>query len=168
MLLPIKSPYVSGEVSIFDTLVRIGEEKSSITLPLQLHLFLVGCLVGRLRDRWITHHVLAIGLLKSATKSGEQANARFKRTGDAALLLAGLFPERALRLHVSSTYFRHMGQAAYASLSIRYQATGNPEPGRFYNDVAKHFALLEKVLNAMRVQPETEWEAFRRFRASLQ
>lgn len=150
MLLPKSDPYVSGEMSIFDTLVKAGEEKCFIALPFQLHLFLVNCLVEHVRDREIVHHVLALGLLQSATKTGEQGNVLLKRTGDAALLLAGLFPERAARLHVSSVYFRYMGQAAYANLAAKFFVTGRPERGRFYDTVTTYFHLLERVLNAVR------------------
>ena len=168
MLLPKSSPYVSGEVSIFDTLVGAGEEKSSVTLPFQLHAFLVGCLVEHMRDVGIVHHSVSLDFLCSATKLGEQGNVLLKRTGDEALLLAGLFPERALRLHVSSRYFRFMGQAAYANLAAKLQASERPERGEFYDAVVEHFHFLVKVLNATRARPETEWGSFQKFRASLQ
>lgn len=168
MLLPTKNPYVSAEISLFDTLVRTGEEKSLIALPFHLHIFLVGCLVEHLRDQNITHHTLALGLLQSTAKLGERGNVELKRTGDAALLLAGFFPERALRLHVGSKYFRFMGQVAYASLAARYEASRMPERGKLYEKVARHFQLLERVLNAIRMRPETEWMSFQRFLASIQ
>lgn len=168
MLLPKKNPYVSGEISVFDMLVRVGEEKSHIALPVQLHMFLVGCLAEHLRDAGITHHVLAIGLLRSATRSGESGNVLLKRSGDAALLLAGFFPERALRLHVSSRYFRFMGQASYANLAVKLQAMGKKDRGKFYDDVVENFQSLETVLSAARAQPETDWGFYQRFRASLQ
>jgi hypothetical protein len=89
-----------------------------------------------------------------------------KRTGDAALLLAGLFPERSRHLHVSSTYFRHMGQAAYATLAAKFQVTGKPLRGRLYDDVTEHFQSLERVLGAAR-RPDSEWESYQRFRARI-
>lgn len=168
MLLAEKNPNVPGEVSLFGKLVSAGEEKSLVTLPFQLHTFLVNCLVEHLRDHMITHQVLALGLLGSAIKPEKSSLALLKRTGDAALLLAGLFPERALRLRVSSTYFRLMGQSAYSSLADNFQATGRPVRGRYYNEVAEHFQLLEKVLSAARAQPETEWKRFRQFYVRLQ
>lgn len=168
MLLPKENSHVSGALSVLDSLVKEGEQRSFITLPYHLRSFLVECLAEHLRDTEIVHHVLALGLLDSVTKLGEQGNVLLKRTGDEALLLAGLFPERVLRLHVSASYFRLMGQAAYASLAVRLQATGKRERGRFYNTVAEDFRLLEKVLNAARARPETEWDAFQRFRAKLQ
>ncbi|MCR4276374.1 MAG: hypothetical protein NUV90_03250 [Candidatus Parcubacteria bacterium] len=154
MLLPKSNSYVSGETSIFDTLVKAGEEDSFIALPYQLHTFLVQCLVEHVRDREIAHYVLALHFLRSAEKLGEQGNVVLKRTGDAALLLAGLFPERASRLHVSSSYFRCMGQAAYANLAVKFLVTGRPERGRFYDKVTVYFHLLERVLNAVRAQPK--------------
>lgn len=167
MLLPKSNPYVSDDISIFNTLVRAGEEKSLTALPYHLRAFLVDCLVEHVRDREIVHHVLALDLLRSTEKLGEQGNILLKRTGDGALLLAGLFPERALRLHVSSHYFRFIGQAAYTNLSAKFQATGRPERGKFYSTVATHFHLLERVLDAARVRT-SEWELFRRFRVSLE
>jgi len=154
MLLPKSNSYVSGEFSVFDTLIKAGEESSFISLPYQLHTFLAQCLVEHLRDREIVNHVLALHFLHSAEKTGEQGNVLLKRTGDAALLLAGLFPERARRLHVSSRYFRLMGQAAYANLAVKFLVTGRPERGRFYDKVTTYFHLLERVLNAVRAQPK--------------
>lgn len=64
--------------------------------------------------------------------------------------IAEFFPKRALRLRVSSTYFRFMGQSAYASLAARLQAMGKEERGKFYDVVAEDFRLLEEVLRATR------------------
>ena len=167
MLLAKTNPYVPGKVSIFHTLVSAGEEKSCITLPHHLRGFLVDCLVEHVRDREIVHTVLALELLHSTEKLGEQGNVLLKRVGDGALLLAGLFPERALRLHVSSRYFRLIGQTAYTNLAAKFQVTGRQERGKFYSTVATHFDLLEKVLDAARVRT-SEWELFQRFRVMLE
>ncbi len=167
MLLPKDNPYISSESSVFDTLVNMGEEKSRVALSFDLHFFLVDCLVRNLRDRAIVHQVLALSLLRSAEKHREQGNGLLRRMGDGALLLAGFFPERALRLNVSSSYFRLMGQAAYASLGARLQTSSQPERGEFYDKVARHFQLLEKVLDAARARTTT-WELYQRFRVRLQ
>jgi hypothetical protein len=167
MLLPEKNPNVSGVVSVFEKLVGMGEERSLVTLSPQLRTFLVDCLAEHLRDRAITQQALALGFLISMEKSGEQAIVRLKRVGDGALLLTGLFPERALRLHVNTSYFRSMGQAAYASIAARLQANAASERRKLYTRAAAHFLFLEKVLRAARGQPETEWGAYLRFRASL-
>lgn len=168
MLLPEKTPYVSSEISLFEKLVGVGEDRSHVTLPLQLHGFLVACLNDHLRDTRILSRVLAINLLRSTELRGKRSAVMLKRVGDEALLLAGLFPERSLRLHVSSSYFRYMGQTAYASLAARLQSTGMREPGKFYDHVAENFTCLEKVLNAARAKPDGPWDVWRRMLATLQ
>lgn len=82
---------------------------------------------------------------------------QLKRVGDGALILDGFYPERAHRLRVDSTYFRAMGQAAYANLSARLLATGKAEQGKFFDAVADSFAQLSKILRAARPVAEESW-----------
>ncbi len=160
-------PYVSGEVVMFDTLVRFGEEKSSTTLPFHLRGFLVQCLVEHQHDPDIVHHVLALDFLESRNLVGSQRAVFLKRAGDASLLLAGFFPERAIRLNVSSSYFRMMGQSLYGSLAVHFDASSLYEQGKFYNTIAENFSVLELVLRSTRGKAESEWELFRRFLSVL-
>jgi hypothetical protein len=60
-----------------------------------------------------------------------------------------------------------MGQASYGSLAAHLEASPAAERGRFYNEVARRFVLLEQVLNGARGRAENEWDAFRRFRALI-
>lgn len=164
MLLPDPNPYVSGEVSLFEKLVSIGEHKESVTLPLELHAFLVACLLEHMKDVAIIQHMLALGLLGSTGIVGELGNLVLRRTGDGALLLVGLFPERARRLNVAPAYFGHMGQAAYATLATRYLASKTPERGKHYNRIVKNFSLLARVLRRARAEPsKVLWETFFQF-----
>ncbi len=167
LLVPGNNPSVSGETAILDTLVAIGEERSYITLPFHLRMFLIGCLAEYIRDPDITHTVLALGFLQSSEKIGHAKLLLLKRTGDAALLLAGFYPERSRRLHVSSVYFHFMGQASYTSLSAHLQVGPEVERGRFFSEVASAFGDLANVLRATRSQAENEWTAFRRFRSQI-
>lgn len=157
MLVPVQTPYVSGEVSVFEKLVSIGEEKILCELPRQLHDFLVQCLIEHLRDVEITQQTLALVYLAAREKGNSVGNLHLKNVGDGSLILDGFFPERAHRLNVEQEYFRAMGQMAYANLALRLFATGRTEPGKFYNSVARSFALLAKVLRASRASPEVSW-----------
>jgi len=167
MLLPMPTPYVSSETAMFDMLVSAGEERTLVKLPHQMHLFLVQSLIEHLRDSGITHQTLSLAFLDAPVQSGANGNNQLKRVGDGALILAGFFPERALHLNVSSTYFRSMGEMAYANLSARLFATGMKERGEFFDAVAKNFDLLKNALSASRACPDTEWGAYRRFRVNL-
>lgn len=157
MLLPIQAPYVSGDVSVFEKLVSTGEVRAFVELPQQLHEFLVTCLLEHLTDVDVVHQTLALTFLGVQQESGSVVNFHLKQVGDGSLILDGLFPERASRLRVSSSYFRSMGQAAYTNLAARLMATGNRDPGRFYGTVAAGFAELTKVLRAARARQETSW-----------
>jgi hypothetical protein len=154
MLVPKAVPYAQSGVSLFEELVTIGERRAFISLSPLLHNFLATCLFERMRDTSIVSDSLALALLESPSKFGEQANAHLKRTGDQGLILAGLFPERAARMNVSRQYLRLMGQSAYACLAARLEVTARFEGGKFYDTVAKHFQDLEKVLSASRPEPD--------------
>jgi hypothetical protein len=162
-----KTLFVSSEVSLFDKLVSAGEEKAHITLPHQIRIFLVLYLTEHLCDTSIIHNVLALGLLNSPQRFGEFGNVELRRTGDAALLLAGFYPEWAHRLNVSPDYFRFMGQSAYASLAARLHATGKTERGRFYDEVAVRLRSLETVLYAAREREDLR-DFFLRLKARYQ
>ncbi len=165
LLIPNQNPYVSGETAVFDSLVRTGEERAHVTLSFNLRLFLVSCLIEHLSDSGITQHVLALGLLESNEKSGAERTLLLKRTGDAALILAGLYPERANRLNVTPMYFRFMGQASYTTLATHLLASPASDRGKFFNEVADGFVLLERVLNNVGAEAESEWISFLCFRA---
>lgn len=167
LMLPNQSPRMSGETELFDSLVGMGEKMARITLPSHLKIFLVNCLVEHLTDTGITHCVLALTFLGAAEKTGAERAVSLRRAGDASLILAGLYPERALRLNVSSLYFRSLGQASYASLAVHLSVTASPERGKFFHGVARDFALLEHVLNHARAKAANEWEAFLRFRTQI-
>jgi len=167
LLVTQKSPYIAQEEAMFELLVRQGEEKCSTTLPFDLRMFLVQCLLEHEKDVDIVDRLLAIDFLQSSDLSGSQRTLVLKRGGDTSLLFAGLFPERALRLNVSTLYFRSMGQMFYSNLAVHLIASPLSEIGYFYNTVTENFTLLEKVLLSARGKAENEWESFRRFRAKL-
>jgi hypothetical protein len=162
------NPYVSERTALFATFVASGEEKAQVTLPFNLKLFLVACLAEYVQDPSITHRVLALDYLDASKEMGATRTLRLKRAGDSSLLLAGLFPERALRLNVSSQYFKHMGQGFYASLAVHLTVSSLDKQGALYNEVAQAFAVLAKVLRDARRNPENEWEAFLRFRTNIE
>ena len=116
MLLARRNPYVSAETALFSDLVKAGEEESHTFLPMDLRAYLVRCLNDYLVDPDIVQQVLAIDFLELRNTTGAVRVTALKRSGDASLILAGLFPKRARRLNVSDTYFRTMGQSLYGGL----------------------------------------------------
>lgn len=142
----------SPVVPLFDDLVRSGEKRANTPLPFALHQFLVYVLVDHLREVKLLYAEFAVPFLSWPEKRGgvEVKVVHLRRLGDAALLHAGLFPERAYRLNVSDTYFAEMGEMAYASLAALLSGNGRREPGSFFSAVARGFGQLALVLSATR------------------
>jgi hypothetical protein len=161
------SQYVSDKSALFGTFVAKGEEKAHVTLPFNLRLFLIECLSEHMADPEIVHHVLAFEYFDTCKETGAVRALRLKRAGDSALLLAGLFPERALRLRVSPKYFSHMGQGFYATLASHLLVSSPHKHGELYNEVAHAFSLLARVLRDARGYAGNEWDAFVRFKAEV-
>lgn len=165
LLISNQHPYASGVDAIFAALIRAGEAKARITLPFSLRIFLKNCLVEHLHDPDIVHSVLALSFLESSRKPGAERIVSLRRAGDASLILAGLYPERALRLNVSPEYFRFMGQSSYASLAAQLMRGLTKERGIFFNEVTAGFESLERVLSGTRERTHNIRDLFRRFHA---
>lgn len=167
MLLPQGNDYVSGEVSVFDKLVRAGEENACIDLPLRLRSFLIGCLMEYLRDIGMFQECLALNILEHRRATGEVANGQLKRTGDIALILAGLFPRRVRRMNVSLSYVNSMGEGAYMNLADKFLRAGRRERALFYGEVGIQFSLLVEVLNGARSPRTTAWQLYQEFQKKI-
>lgn len=161
MMIPSTALHVADEVSIFEQLVRAGEEETLQTLQEPLHGFLARCLVDEWKDVAMMSEPLAKQLFDTSLHLGREGVMALKCTGDRALLLAGLYPERAFRLHVEPSYFRWIAQSAYARLGCLGLCDGNS-----FITVAKNLRPLVKVLGGMRRRLD-DWHAFRNFEAHL-
>lgn len=167
LLLPQTMPYVSGEVQVFDQLVSAGEERTSVTLPDWLHHYLVGCIAGHLHDPDLLDQPLATALLEARPLSRWVETGALRRCGEMSLILAGLFPGRTQRLHVSADYFRLIGETSYDLLSHHLAVSGAEDLGGFYGGVAANFRTLERVLAATR-RTDDQWVAVRELLVRLQ
>ncbi|MFZ2300183.1 MAG: hypothetical protein WAW00_03550 [Candidatus Moraniibacteriota bacterium] len=168
LLLYNSTPYVSAETALFSALIKSGEDRAHITLPANLKMFLLGCLTEHLCNPDIVHRVLALDFYGACLERGAERERLLKHTGDASLILAGLYPERVLRLNVKSVYFRYMGRSAYSSLAAHLEVRrATIDRSRLYQEVTQEFVALEQVLKGARGRAENEWDANRRIRAQL-
>ncbi len=152
-----------GERSLFVQLVGYGEHGARVTLPIQLHGFLVECLHGHITETRIATTRVYEAFRNSVYEVGELGNTRLQWTGDLALLLAGLFPERAIHFRVSQGYFSEMGQVAYACLAERLAARGNIPRSVNYKEISQEFPTLVKVLRAARAAPISSLDSWKLF-----
>ncbi len=86
--------------------------------------------------------VLAIDFLSAFTDKAFDKPGQLQEVGDKCLLLAGLFPGRAERKHVRISYFIHLGQSAYSSLS----SVSQQSLAILFSDLSDAFVPLTDVL----------------------
>lgn len=99
-------------------------------------------------DQHLPSAVVAIDFLLGLNSLGRESGFKMRRVGDECLLLAGLFPERAKRKHVSVEYFIKMGQSAYSILTnSHFQWVYDP---KLFTQLSEDFPNLILVLQSMR------------------
>lgn len=92
--------------------------------------------------------VLALDFLASINMPNQADAMKLREVGDQCLILSGLFPERALRKHVSLDYFIELGKGAYHSIS--HQESHPYDPELFYQ-LSLNFVGLMDILHHMRL-----------------
>lgn len=77
---------------------------------------------------------------------------QFRRMGDVALYVAGVFSDSLRRRSVDVTYYIHMGQGAYGSLSSGLHTKGGAALKLLYEELADTFSAWVEVLRAFSEQ----------------
>lgn len=99
-------------------------------------------------DQHLASAVVALDFLLALDSLGREGGGQIRKVGDECLLLAGLFPERAARKHVSLDYFVGIGQQAYQLLTHDHFKWLYDHA--LFAKLSKDFPNLISVLQAMR------------------
>lgn len=124
-------------------LVNEAQASCAVTLQEELESYLVFLLQRFIDNPEIASSVLGLDFLKSYQQPSHHQ--QLKDVGDKCLLVAGLFPGRAIRRRVKLSYFVKLGQTAYSTLSN--SAVHQEE---LFNQLCYEFPKLMDVLLAMR------------------
>lgn len=125
-------------------IVNEAQASCAITLQADLESYLV-FLLQRFTDKPdIAASVLGLDFLASCQQDANH-HQQLKDVGDKCLLVAGLFPGRAIKRRVKLSYFVKLGQTAYSTLSnyVVHQE-------ELFNQLCYEFPKLLDVLLAMR------------------
>lgn len=127
-------------------LVNEAEQSCAISLPVDLESYLVFLLQRFTDNPEIASSVLGLDFLNSYQET--RHHQQLKDVGDKCLLLAGLFPGRAVKRRVKLSYFVKLGQTAYSTLSsyVIHQE-------ELFSQLCYEFPKLLDVLLAMRESP---------------
>ena len=100
--------------------------------------------------------ILAIKLFEAIKNQGQSGTNKLRDVGDRCLLLAGLFPEQALKKNVSLQYFVGIGKHAYHHIYLRENAGEQLDP-ELFKKLSLNFVGLMDVLHTMRHLPDFDW-----------
>ena len=124
-------------------LVNEAQVTCAVTLQEDLESYLVFLLQRFIDSPDIASSVLGLDFLQSYQQPSHHQ--QLKDVGDKCLLVAGLFPGRAIKRRVKLSYFVKLGQTAYSTLSN--YAIHQEE---LFNQLCFEFPKLLDVLLAMR------------------
>ncbi len=127
-------------------LINEASLSAHIRLNEDLESYLVFLLMRFSTRPEIAESVLAIDFLSACSDKTWDQPGQLQQVGDKCLLLAGLFPGRAERKHVRISYFIHLGQSAYSSLS----SLSKPSWAVLFNELSNAFVPLTDVLLSAR------------------
>lgn len=135
------------------SLVYDARQLAGLELDESMESYLVLTLEHFTTEIKLSQTVLALEFLSNFNVRTSQAAIRLRDLGDQCLILSGLFPERALRKHVSLDYFINLGKGAYHSIS--HQEKSHPfDPELFYL-LSVNFVGLMDILHHMRLLRES-------------
>lgn len=128
-------------VETFRDLVRAAVAAQRIETTEECEVYVVALLAGHVRAR-LDEAPLALRYL--AAEAGPDPRGDLRRLGDAALFVAGLFPDSLGRSLVGIDYCAAMGRTAYARVS---DLERRREVAALFGELAAKFLPLVDVLN---------------------
>lgn len=139
-------------------LLKEGQEKARITLTELQESHTVFMLQRFVKRTDFGSIPFAFQYLNRVLKLGKiERQQILSDVADACLIMAGLFPERAKQLNVSSSYFMELSQASYqehADLSEYMRRKGE---AALYQEVGQNVPKIARVLYASRGKPNEEF-----------
>ena len=96
-------------------LVGEAEQACATRLGEELESYLVFLLMRYTESPEIANSVLALDYLHSMEAIGHLRETQLREVGDKCLLYSGLFPARAERRRVNSSYYVKLGMGAYSA-----------------------------------------------------
>jgi hypothetical protein len=133
------------QLALWHDLVRDGEAHAGIALGESMQSYLVFVLMRYLRDSGLAAHVLALDWLAAAEQTGRVRADALRDVGDRCLLIAGRFPDLAVRRRVTADYFATLGCSAYHGVA----ETARDGHAVLFAELARGFGRMVRVLGAL-------------------
>ncbi|MEN9881117.1 MAG: hypothetical protein RLZZ308_300 [Candidatus Parcubacteria bacterium] len=131
-------------------LVQEGEQRAKIHLSENQESYLVFALRRFAQKCNFLDEALALNYLISISKPSYEQSMLLADTADASLLIAGLYPERAKRLNVSSSYFMTLSKMSFFSLVDVCEKLKHKGEASLYKELGENVSNLVSVLYCTR------------------
>jgi hypothetical protein len=133
--------------ALWQDLVREGEQRCGATLDESSESWLVFTLMRHLGSTGLAEPAMALVYLDAMQKTGAASRSHaLQDVGERCLLIAGLYPELALRRRVSQAYYIELGQGAFRQLADEARRAA----AELFEGIARQFARLVRVLIELR------------------
>ncbi len=144
---PIKQ---GAQAELWQALVHEAGERAHAPLDDTRESYLVFVLLRYQRDDTLLARTQALEWLDAQSLVGTLRADALRDVGDRCLLIAGLYPQLAIRRHVQVDYFIRMGRGAYLEVA---EASRNAY-AKLFEQLAKSYQDLVRTLRALRGMPE--------------
>jgi len=132
----------SSSIALWHDIVSEAEKVCDIRLKEELESYLVFLMIRYTSTPDVVKQIIAMDFLESVQLSSNMREFALQNVGDKCLLFSGLFPRIAVKRLVKISYFVHLGQSSYATLSKNHDD--------IYSLLSKQFVTLMDILQSIK------------------
>ena len=145
-----------AQAELWQALVHEAGARARTPLDDTRESYLVFVLLRYQRDDTLLARTQALEWLEAQARVGSIRADALRDVGDRCLLIAGMFPQLAVRRHVQSDYFVNLGRGAYLEVA---HASRNAY-ATLFEQLAYSYQDLVRTLRALRRAPEVALPAW--------
>jgi len=139
-----------AQAELWQALVHEAGERAHAPLDDTRESYLVFVLLRYQRDDTLLARTQALEWLAAQSQVGSLRADALRDVGDRCLLIAGLYPQLAVRRHVQVDYFVRMGRGAYLEVAEASRSAY----AKLFEQLAKSYQDLVRILRALRGLPQ--------------
>jgi hypothetical protein len=140
----------NSPTELWVNLLQEAEARARTKLTTNQESYLVFMLMRFIQRTELLGITLSLQYLESTLEIRRVQEIKLADTADAGLLFAGLFPERAKRLNVSSSYFRDISRICFSDLADLCESMKHKGESLLYREIAKDIEQLAYLLYCTR------------------
>lgn len=134
--------YNSSSLALWHDIVLEAEKVCDIALEEELESYLVFLMIRYTGAPEVAKKIIATDFLEGVQLQNNMRALALQNVGDKCLIVSGLFPRVAVKRLVKISYFVHLGQSSYATISKNHDD--------IYSLLSKQFVTLMDILQSIK------------------